>query len=87
MRGADRGASLLSSALLHLIVPEPDHRRALVECFYSGKLWSTMRREPPEVAEGCRQVLRMAHQIKRRIASRSRSATISTNMIEYAQEL
>ena len=37
--------------------------------------------------EGYRQVLRLTHSIKRPIASRSRSATIATNMIEYAQEL
>jgi hypothetical protein len=46
-----------------------------------------MRRELPEVAECYRQALRMAHPIKRPIVSRSRSATIATNMIEYAQEL
>jgi hypothetical protein len=46
-----------------------------------------MRREPPEVAEGYRQVLPLTPPIKRRIASQSRPATIATNLIEYAQEL
>ena len=72
---------------LHLIVPKPDRpqsphskvstpENSRVRCGESRQKWQRDR-----------QVLRLTHPIKRPIASRSRSAKIPTNMIEYAQEL
>ena len=87
LRGVDRGASLLSSALFAFdrfqsrIAPEPTQMLLLRKTLeYDAERAARTR-------EGYRQVLRLTHPIKRPIASRSRSATIATNMIEYAQEL